>query len=448
MTADLQEGPAHHLASSELDVDSAAPRVVVTQLGARRHYLVPVTFHSRGMLARFYTDLYLSGPAAWFASRAGKLLPVGPLRRLAGRRDVDLPNRLVTSFPLFAARSLIRSQRSKRRGELTNSWLCSGRRFGQLVAERGFDGSDAVYAYSSAALEMFEAARRQGKFCILDHATAPKRFEDALTMQQADRYPGWSASPPREDRWVDEYADRQNREAELADLIICGSTFVKDAVEAESGQGHKCVVVPLGMRRLPADPVPKTSEAGRRLRILFVGDEAIRKGIGDFCQAVRQFGQDRCEARVAGNIDLSEQGRAEVDGTLTLLGPVPRDEMAGQYQWADVCVLPSVSDTFGLVILEALSYGVPVVTTPNTGGADVISEGVNGFIVPVMAPEVIAQRLSGLDSDGALLASLSEAAIQRSRDFGIDRYAERLVTAVRNGFRDFRTSSASNIVLR
>jgi glycosyltransferase involved in cell wall biosynthesis len=436
-------GIAPDSAESTASRDSAPshPRVIVAQLGARRHYLVPATFHVRGMLVRFYTDFYLTGVLGSLVARAAHMLPVAPLRRLAGRRDADLPDTLVTSFPAFARWSRVTSRSSKRRSEQTRAWISSGERFGELVAARGFDSADAVYAYSSAALEIFEAAKKQGKFCILDHATAPKRFEDALTMRQAERYPGWSAAPPQEDRWVDEYADRQNRETELADLIICGSTFVRDAVQTESGQGHKCEIVPLGLRHLPEDPVPKNQERRGLLRILFVGDEAIRKGIGDLFEAVRRFGVDRCEARVAGNIDLSEHGRKQVEGTLTLLGSVPRDQMAGQYRWADVCVLPSVSDTFGLVILEALSYGVPVITTSNTGGADVIEEAVNGYVVPICDPTAIADRLREIAADRSLLASLSLAAIEKSREFGIDTYADRLTEVVMDRFRKFTAAS-------
>ncbi len=412
--------------------------MIVTQLGARRHYLVPATFQDHGLLDRFVTDLYLPGGSfEALLSRLSHITAFSPLRRLKGRRDDALPDHLVTSFPGFALQYHVHTARATRRGEVARAWLWAGREFGRRVVAEGFREADAVYAYSSAALEIFESARSQGKMCILDHATAPKRFEDALTAKQASRYEGWSSAPPLQDRWVDEYADRQNREAELADIIICGSNFVKNAVEVESGRGAKCAVVPLGLRSMPEDVHPKSSVDGRPLRILFVGDEAIRKGIGDLCSAVESFGPDRCEVRVAGNIDLSELGRQQASRTATLLGPVPRAEMRSQYEWADVCLLPSVSDTFGLVILEAMSLGVPVITTPNTGGADVVTHGENGFIVPVMSPESIVERLETLDADRELLRQFSEASILRSQDFGIERYGERLVSVVRQAFTHF-----------
>lgn len=324
----------------------------------------------------------------------------------------------------------MRLRRDRERGNLTAYWLWVGRRFSRRVAHRGFDGVDAVYGFSSASLEMFQAAKDQGIACILDHATAPKRFEDGLTMKQADRYPGWAAAPPQEDRWAEEYAERQLCEAELADIIVCGSTFVRDAIDRESGLGDKCAVVPLGLRRFPAYQEGTRRSENSRLRILFVGDDAIRKGIGDLCTSVRLFGRDRCEVRVAGNLDLSEKGRREAGEVAELLGPVPRADMSNLYRWADVCVLPSVSETFGLVILEAMSHGVPVISSCNTGGADVIRDGTDGFVVPVMAPEAIAERLRQLDSNPGLLDAMATSARDRSREFDLNSYSERLVGVV------------------
>ncbi|MGD9855316.1 MAG: glycosyltransferase family 4 protein [Planctomycetaceae bacterium] len=413
----------------------AEPRVLVAQLGARRHYLVPVMFHRRGLLEQFITDLYVPGGRRERALRGmSSVIPVGGLRRLAGRSDIGLPSQIVTTFSTFGLEYKLRTTLATRRGRVTEAWLWAGREFGRRVTHLDWGRAQAVYAYSSAALEIFETAKQQGRLCVLDHATAPKRFEDALTARQAARYEGWARNPPRPDALVDEFADRQNRETELADVIICGSTFVKNAVEAESGQGHKAVVVPLGMRSLPTGVSPKPAINGRPLRILFVGDEAIRKGIGDLCRAVELFGTQRCEVRVAGNIDLSDFGRQQASRTADLLGPVPRQEMRRQYEWADVCLLPSVSDTFGLVILEAMSLGVPVITTPNTGGADVIADGENGFIVPVMSPEDIAAKLDTLDAERGLLAEFSRKAIARSSEFNLQRYGDDLIAAVQTAY--------------
>jgi len=169
---------------------------------------------------------------------------------------------------------------------------------------------------------------------------------------------------------------------------------------------------------------------GKKIRVLFVGGDGLRKGIGYLARALEMTGSASVEARVAGNLEISELGLAELRRTMTLLGPVPRTEIGQLYRWADVLVLPSISDTFGLVILEAMAAGVPVITTPHTCGPDVVREGKDGFIVPIRDAHAIADRIDRLAGDRKLLAAMSRQARARALDFTIERYAERLMAAV------------------
>jgi glycosyltransferase involved in cell wall biosynthesis len=95
----------------------------------------------------------------------------------------------------------------------------------------------------------------------------------------------------------------------------------------------------------------------------------------------------------------------------------------------DVLVFPSLFEGFGLVILEAMSQGMTVITTPNTGGPDVTTDGENGFIVPIRSAEAIAERLETLVFDRKRLASMKEAALKTSRAMSWANY-ERAVAGV------------------
>jgi glycosyltransferase involved in cell wall biosynthesis len=152
----------------------------------------------------------------------------------------------------------------------------------------------------------------------------------------------------------------------------------------------------------------------------------MRKGIGDFVEAMRLAGAERFKGRVVGNVKLSDYGRQKVSGVVELIGSIPRSDMAAQYRWADLLVLPSVSDTFGLVILEAMALGLPVIASKNTGGPDILRDGVDGFIVPVMAPEAIADCLMRFARDPKLLQEMSRNSFDRCRLFGMEAYARKL----------------------
>jgi glycosyltransferase involved in cell wall biosynthesis len=96
----------------------------------------------------------------------------------------------------------------------------------------------------------------------------------------------------------------------------------------------------------------------------------------------------------------------------------------------DVLVFPSLAEGFGLVITEALSRGLPVITTPHTGGPDFMVDGREGFIVPIRDPDAIAERLARLAEDRDLLAAMSEAALETAWRNSWQGYEERIVQIV------------------
>jgi glycosyltransferase involved in cell wall biosynthesis len=103
-------------------------------------------------------------------------------------------------------------------------------------------------------------------------------------------------------------------------------------------------------------------------------------------------------------------------------------EMARQ----DVLVFPSLFEGFGLVILEAMAQGVPVITTEATAGPEVITEGEDGFIVPIRDANAIAARLDQLATDRERLRAMSVAAHAKAARLGWENYRAGLVAAVKS----------------
>jgi alpha-maltose-1-phosphate synthase len=110
--------------------------------------------------------------------------------------------------------------------------------------------------------------------------------------------------------------------------------------------------------------------------------------------------------------------------------PVPHVRVLDLMAEHDVLLLPSLAEGFGLVITEALSRGLPVITTPHAGAADLMIDGREGFIVPIRSPDAIADRLTRLAEDRDLLAAMSEAALATARRNPWARYEERILRIV------------------
>jgi len=155
-----------------------------------------------------------------------------------------------------------------------------------------------------------------------------------------------------------------------------------------------------------------------------------RKGLSYLFDACRQ---------VRSAVELTVIGRkpaetcAVLDRELARVRWIPscsHQEILRQMAAHDLLVFPSLFEGFGLVLLEALAMGLPVITTPHTAGPDLIRDGVEGFIVPIRDSIAIARCLELLHLEPARLAEMSEHARRRAGDFSWGNYEETLAACV------------------
>jgi glycosyltransferase involved in cell wall biosynthesis len=402
-------------------------KVLVTQLGARRHYLVPAALQQAGCLQRFATDYYSKGLTA----RLAKVFPPPIATRAEARSTPDLPSEKVAAFPAFALSNALSIKLQRGVEGPSRRWIRIGEQFARLCRRHLRSDTTHVYAFTSAAHELFSAAKASGALCILDHATAPRKNEMKLVHEEHKRFPDW-ATQEKTDAFIERYHQRQIEEARMADIVICNSTFARRTLLAAGVSPETVAVVPLGVR-LPAitSPLRRTRDSRGRLRVLYVGGEALRKGVPYLVEALSMLGALSIEARFVGDLALSAHGVREVQRVGHVFGGVPRNQMDQHFDWADVLVLPSVSDTFGLVMIEAMARGIPVIASDHTGAPDVLRDRIDGFVVPIRDSLAIAAKLDELASQPQILSDMSRSAAQRAVSFSLSAYRERLISATR-----------------
>ena len=99
---------------------------------------------------------------------------------------------------------------------------------------------------------------------------------------------------------------------------------------------------------------------------------------------------------------------------------------------ADVFVFPSLFEGFALVILEAMAAGLPVITTPNTAGPDLIEDGKEGLIVPAGDANALREAMQSLLHNPERARSMGRAAHEKAKEFTWERYGERWEALVRD----------------
>jgi glycosyltransferase involved in cell wall biosynthesis len=173
--------------------------------------------------------------------------------------------------------------------------------------------------------------------------------------------------------------------------------WIMRSVDTLIPQTKKCVVpnfappFALADRRSP-------SEMG----VLFVGRLSRKKGIYDLLQAaVALRDEPAIHFRLAGLEEtpadkdriLSELRDHALQDRVSLAGHVQGRRKAELFACSDVLVLPSYTEIFPMVVLEAMAAALPVIATPVGGVADMVMDGVNGFLVPPGEPELLAERI-------------------------------------------------------
>jgi len=392
----------------------------ISQIGAREHYAVPRAFHQAGTLRLFYTDVWTHWGKPLLKSRSHTA------RALAGRFHPELPSNRVVSFTARSAwQSLLHGRRNPGDPESAyREYVRAGASFGQSVANhlkrQPLDPArDAFFGFFTGCLETLEMLRPRGLVTVVDQADAG-RVHYELIHDEAKRWPGWQEMPPLV---PDFYFDRLAAEWNAATLVLVNSPWSQAALVKQGVPESKIIVVPLAYEP-KVEGVHRENPPGAPLTVLWVGNVGLTKGIQYLIEAAKQLRDTNIRFVIAGAVGISRDALATAPPSMTFLGSVTRNRVGELYREADVFVLPTLSDGFGLTQLEAMSYGLPVVATPNCGR--VVTPEVNGLIVPAYDASALARAFVRLNDDRALLGEMSRAALIRSREFSLSAYADRL----------------------
>ena len=177
---------------------------------------------------------------------------------------------------------------------------------------------------------------------------------------------------------------------------------------------------------------PRPQAARSRARLLFVG-AFERKGLDVAIRALARLSHD-AELRAVGGGDHERYRR--LAASLGVAGRVvlepPRGGIAAVFADADVFVFPTRYEPFGMVIAEALASGLPVVTSARAGAADLIRDGVSGYVVADPEDEAaFAAAIDRILDDGAARAAMSRAAREAVRDLTWDSVAAQTLQVYR-----------------
>jgi glycosyltransferase involved in cell wall biosynthesis len=349
----------------------------------------------RGVLDRLYTA-DLKRPPAALRPATSKFPAVGAIAgQVLGRVGVmgGMVQRIWTEYDAWVARR---------------------------VEGRASRGANVFHGWSLYCLESMKVAERAGMVTVVDRScphisTQRAILEEELALLGIRESLGESPYFAQAPRMIEEY--------HAADYIVTCSEYSRGSFIANGFSPDRVVNIPLGANFVPQRVDRSEAEP---FRVLCVGTHPYRKGV---VHLIRAWQRARLpNARLVLRTPVSPQVAALIDDeSITVLPRLSREQLAEEYRRATVFCLPSIDEGFGMVVLEAMSFGLPVVASSHVGAAELMRSGVDGLTFPVRDVEALAEHLTTLYRDRALARWMGENALQTSQQYDWNRYTDELV---------------------
>lgn len=242
-----------------------------------------------------------------------------------------------------------------------------------------------------------------------------------------------------------EHSERINSERQIArfsDGVIAWTEHEQIAlIDLYQAPNDHVYVIPPGVDSSKFKPNVNSDARselnfGNQRAILFVGRLERLKGIDILIKALAQLKhKDGIKLFIAGgNANssemirlLDEAQRLKVNDSVVFLGSISADILCKYYNAADVCVLPSYYESFGLAALEASACGTPVVASRVGGLTTVVKDKETGFLIPWQSPDLFVEKINLLLNNDKLRIRMGISARSHAEKFSWDATAEKIL---------------------
>jgi len=386
---------------------------------------VAVALANSGDEVRFLTTLTPDGSdlAAFFL----RLFDDTNRRRL----DPSLKPKTLT-YPWLEVTRLIDGKLS--RGEIRRDrifhWALDG--FDAWVAKQMKPPVRMVYGYETQCLKTFTAARERGIKAVLDLPSPEHDYVEHLLNAEYAKFPELKTPAKEYFRGLQkERTARRYREFELADVVVANSNFTAKTWTAAGLDGSKIRVVTLGGPMPEARGAEGGSHGQGPMRLVWTGTFSVRKGAHYLLEAWRRWNPgDSSVLDVFGSVALPDSLMEALPRNIVLHGPVGRQRVLDEFLRSDLLIFPTLCDGFGLVVPEAMSRGLPVLTTNQAGASELVEDRVNGLVVEAANADRLMESLQWAADNRKKLGMMRSAALETAEKNQWKGYGLKLRNAI------------------
>lgn len=394
--------------------------ITVAHSGKQHAYQHALSLQRLGLLKRFVTSTYYK-PDRW----PDRLLRIVPrvdraLRKrwLEGLQQDLVTRRLTLEIPELWQRNI-----RKNRAAAERQMFQRDAAFDRWVASRFASESSVFWGFQGSCRLSLAAARAAGRIAVCEFATAHVTAAVRILSDEAERHPEWAATISNL-HFPDWYREHLEQEPHNADYCVAASGFTQRSLEEVGVSSDRILQLPLAADLGQFQFSPRSTSGP--LKVLFVGGIGQRKGIKYLLQAVEALNSPQIQLQLLGPLPPDETPLRQWRNWFAYLGRTDQAGVVRHMQQADVLVLPSVFEGFGLVIVEAMATGMPVIASTHSCGPEVIREGIDGFVLAPDDVTGLAEKIVWCAGHRKELVQLGVNAREQAQQFSWDAHRERL----------------------
>lgn len=357
-------------------------KIIVAHEGKQHSFYTAAALYEKGYLFKYITTIY---DKPYSFTRIVRMLLKGKYKKkCASHKCSDIPSDCVISYcELLGLLLLMLSKFRFMKKRLPFLYNKLHDIFGKKVALYAIQNQvDAVIMYDTNANMCWKILKEQAPSIqrIMDVSIANRLFMKENYLKDIEQTKEYGLKVEQQYLWNNDNMKRYLDEISDTQYFIVASQIVKKSLLFSSVSEKQIYINPYGVDLDKFEYVEK-NYINSPLKLIYVGQVSFRKGIHHLLKVMSEYQESEVELFLLGEYDPDSSIYMNYKHlpNVHFLGFVTRDILAKFYQESDVFVFPTLGEGYGLVILEALSCGVPCIVSNLAGGNDIITNGYNGF---------------------------------------------------------------------
>lgn len=356
-------------------------------------------------------------------------------------------NQLITSYPRFYLKNKYKINQSKIKSIIFKEIISKFRlnKFKKLddyIIEYfdkkaskliDFKNLDILIGWSSFSLHSFKNAQKYNCLKILERGSTHIEYQNDIVKEE---YSLNNIKPKLTSNFI---IEKEKQEYEIADYITVPTEFAKQTFIEKGISENKILKIPYGVDLNEFDKnlnFINNENDNIKFRIIYTGSVSVRKGVIYLLKAFSELNLKNSELLIIGNIDNEIKPKIykylKIDN-IKFLNSQRQADLYRYYKKSNVFITCSIEEGLSMVQLQAMSSGLPIICTKNSGGEEIIEDTVEGFILPIRDLQILKNKIKFLYENLNICKHMGVQAKKKVKNnFSWESYGKNVIQTYQN----------------